>query len=115
MSYKKALEAAGAEVLAFETFGSYQGDWFAKVRYEGEVFWLRDYYGSCSGCDAFEADVGYSWGIPEEEYNAKVAEFGKRYLEPSERLTFEQALEIAGKDNWDNTSEDMVKFVKENE
>lgn len=29
------LEIAGAEVLAYETFGSYQGDWLAKVNYNG--------------------------------------------------------------------------------
>jgi len=32
-SYKESLEAAGAEVLAFESFGSYQGDWVALVWY----------------------------------------------------------------------------------
>lgn len=118
-SYREALEAAGAEILAFKEFGSYQGDWLAKVRYGGDTFWLRDYYGSCSGCDAFEADVGWSpWGDDEAEkaeYDAKVKAFGARYLEPQERLTFDQALKKAGENvEWDSDAEEMVAFVKAN-
>ena len=60
MSYQEALEAAGATVHAFEFFGSYQGDWWAKVTYNGETGWVHGSYGSCSGCDAFEAEFGFS-------------------------------------------------------
>lgn len=35
MSYKKCLEIAGAKVIAYEEFGSYQGDWIAVVEYKG--------------------------------------------------------------------------------
>lgn len=58
MSYEEALQAAGAEVLEFEQFGSYQGDWWAKVRYKDELGWVQGSYGSCSGCDAFESEFG---------------------------------------------------------
>jgi hypothetical protein len=27
--YQRALEAAGADIIEFQEFGSYQGDWFA--------------------------------------------------------------------------------------
>lgn len=119
MSYKEALEAAGAEVVAFEMFGSYQGDWLAKVRFDGETFWLRDYFGSCSVCDAFEAELGWEpWGDDSQEekdaYAAKVKEFGARYLEPQERLTYEKALAVAGENTWDSEADAMVAFVKAN-
>lgn len=80
MSYKEALEAAGAEVLEFAYFGDYSGTWVAKVSYKGEVGWIHDWFGSCSYCDAFEADFSYSheWGT--EEYNKELAAFGERYL-----------------------------------
>jgi hypothetical protein len=113
MSYHEALTAAGAKILAFDKFGSYQGDWIAKVEYDGDVFWLRDYYGSCSGCDAFERDVGYRWNEPEEIYAKRVAEFGRGYLEPSERLTYDEVHKIASEHTaWDSNAEEMVKFVE---
>ena len=41
MSYQDALKAAGAAVLEFESFGSYQGDWVALVEYKGERGWVQ--------------------------------------------------------------------------
>ena len=52
MSYELALEEAGAKVLEFQSFGSFQGEWWAKVEYNGEIGWVAGCYGSCSGCDA---------------------------------------------------------------
>jgi len=46
MSYQIALEAAGAKILAFKEFGSYQGDWWAKVTYKNEMGWIKGCYGS---------------------------------------------------------------------
>ena len=40
MSYKNALKAAGAKVIEFKYFGSYQGDWVALVEYKGERGWV---------------------------------------------------------------------------
>jgi len=62
MSYTLALEKAGATVLAYEAFGDYQGHWYAVVEYEGRRFMVSGYYGSCSGCDAFEGEFGdWDW------------------------------------------------------
>lgn len=36
MSYKEAMEQAGATVHEFAAFGSYQGDWYALVTWNGE-------------------------------------------------------------------------------
>lgn len=55
MSYHEAMQAAGASVLNFQCFGDYQGTWWAKVLFEGKTFWVKGYYGSCSGCDDFYA------------------------------------------------------------
>lgn len=79
MGYKEALEAAGAKVLQFQEFGSYQGTWLAEVDYEGKVGWIEGAYGSCSGCDSFEAEFG--WDDDEKpDYQERLAEFGKGYL-----------------------------------
>ena len=56
MSYTVALEAAGATVRAYQEFGSYQGDWWARVVLpDGREGWVTSSYGSCSGCDALES------------------------------------------------------------
>ncbi len=108
MGYKEALEAAGCKVLAFEEFGSWQGTWLAFVEYNGEKGIVEGAFGSCSYCDAFEAEFdryGHEPAIVDgkyfvdrerdwpdnpctkEEYDAAVAaehqrliDFGKSYL-----------------------------------
>lgn len=112
-SYEWCLEEAGAEVLAFNEFGSYQGDWYAKVRYQGKTFWIHDYYGSCSGCDAFEADAGYQ-DKTKEEWKQFCIKFCEDYL--AQELTFEQALADANKNtSWDADAKEAVAWIKENE
>lgn len=79
MGYQEALEAAGAEVILFQEFGSYQGTWLAKVNYHGETGWIEGSYGSCSGCDAFEAE--FDWNDKDKpDYQKRLAEFGESYL-----------------------------------
>lgn len=120
MSYLEAMEAAGAKVKAFEEFGSYQGDWWALVEYEGRRGWVTGSYGSCSGCDAFEAE--FSWCDretfndatgkyePNPEYPAKLAAFGRDYLQ---EIKSDQAAinEAARNLEWDCDAEPMVKFI----
>ena len=108
MSYKSALVAAGAEVLEFGQFGSYSGQWFAKVRYNGETGWIQDWFGSCSYCDAFEADVGYDYD--DEEYNKKLAEFGKRYL--GQILPAEHYLPELDHNDWDSDATDAAAWIR---
>jgi hypothetical protein len=59
MGYSSALVAAGCEVLEFEEFGDYQGSWYALVKLDNEIGLVEGSYGSCSGCDAFEGELGY--------------------------------------------------------
>lgn len=81
MRYESALEAAGCKVLEFEMTGSYQGDWYALVEVDGDMGIVRGSYGSCSYCDAFEAEFGYS-SEDEENYQTRLKDFGLSYLPP---------------------------------
>ena len=103
MGYSEALEAAGAKVINFEQFGDYQGTWYALVEYNGQKGIVEGSYGSCSGCDAFEAEFSYGTDAPTEyggkyrsssyedisreeydkqmaEYNQRLSAFGQDYL-----------------------------------
>jgi hypothetical protein len=113
MSYEAALRAAGADILAFEAFGSYQGEWWAKVVYQNQQGWVQGEYGSCSGCDAFEAEFGpfeptceqhdYTGFDPtcpacvaaQAEYLQRLAQFGQTYLDSL--LTQEEAERMAAR------------------
>lgn len=125
--YKDALEAAGFTVHAYEQFGSYQGDWLAKVTApNGREGYIRDYYGSCCGCDALEADIGYENSHCEKhEYHQydcedcksverkNLGEFGKKYI--AEVLTKEEALAEASKNiDWDSDAKVMVDWINSN-
>lgn len=129
MSYEESLKAAGAEVLEFCEFGSYQGDWWAKVRYNGEVGWVQGSYGSCSGCDAFLSEFGWAdqdciyhryhhqdscaaCVEAKKKYDERLADFGKTYLDGL--MTQEQAEEAASVNlDWDDGAADMLKWIKE--
>ena len=134
MSYESSFEAAGAVVHDSESWGSYQGDAAALVTYQGVtgfVFWS---YGSCSGCDHFEATFSYSasgdyrhdeygdlvrdeagrliWD-PNPDYQEKLAEFGRGYLDDGLVYSYEEALKIADRHHWDPDSDQQVAWVKE--
>lgn len=111
MSYQESLEAAGDTIIAFEQFGSYQGEWYALVEWNGERGWVNGCFGSCSYCDAFEAEFG--WSADEEDgYQQKLADFGRVYLEG---MMSQDAAEKAAGENisWDSDAEEMLKFVQE--
>jgi len=112
MSYEQALKAAGAEVHCFENFGSYQGDWWAKVTYNGVTGWINGSCGSCSGCDAFKGE--FQWGDDEKsDYQERLARFGAEYLdriytqEDAETKSLEHA-------DWDLEADEVCKYLKAN-
>ena len=108
MSYQQALIAAGAIVIDTKYSGSYQGTWGSVVEYNGKRGLVTGNYGSCSVCDAFQAEFDdYMWSdtisydsetdtysrdygdtictkeeydAQEAEYQQKLSDFGKRYL-----------------------------------
>lgn len=131
MSYHQALEAAGADVHAFGSFGSYQGDWWALlVTADGVRGWVHGSFGSCSGCDAFAAEFDYGTSdrcsdhtyenpMPdcdqcrgaESAYQVKLADFGKDYLTPL--YTQEEAEKRAAENlSWDFDAQEMLDFIK---
>jgi hypothetical protein len=131
MGYKESLKLAGAVVHDYQEFGSYQGDWWAYVTYEGTTGWIHDYFGSCSGCDAFQGEFGYDLNhYHKDKYfsagdeidfdlscpqcqiiKQKMIDFGKSYLENI--LNQDQAEEDAGENlAWDMDATEMLNFVK---
>lgn len=132
MSYREALQAAGAEVLEAKYFGSYQGDWYALVNYNGSKQWVHGSYGSCSGCDAFCAEFDFDGddnGCEEHryekqadctackertvEYQRRLANFGKSYLDNA--MTQVEAEKIAAEHlEWDSEAQEMLDFLKAN-
>lgn len=109
MGYREAFEAAGAEVLLYKEFGSYQGDFYAKIRFNGEIGWVHGSYGSCSGCDAFEAEFGWH----DYDDTEKLASFGLTYVETL--LTQDEAESNAAENiEWDDGAVQALKWLKEN-
>lgn len=108
--YEAALQAAGVVVEGFENFGSYKGAWWAKVKApDGKSYFVEGSFGSCSYCDAFEAEFG--WDAEEQpDYAERMRRFGLEYLDNA--LTKEQALAKASKDiEWDLDAKDMVEWI----
>ena len=132
--YKLAMETAGAVVHEFATFGSYQGDWWALVTFEGSRGWVNGGYGSCSGCDAWEAEIdvshytgpgkyegtyhsGYDGPVEGcsrcEDGKVQVSAFGRGYL--SGMMSQEEAVAQASRNlEWDSDAVRMVDFVSSN-
>lgn len=77
MGYPMVAGIRGQEVLLYQQFGSYQGEWMMLARDPETFFIYKDYYGSCSGCDSYEAN--FSWGESEGVLREKAWEFAKDY------------------------------------
>jgi hypothetical protein len=103
MSYSEALEAAGAYIVDEGTWGDYQGTWISLVYYGNTLGYVSGWYGSCSGCDAFEAE--FEWRERDrDDYQERLANFGKGYLgneDGSDLYTYEEILRENTGSNWD--------------
>jgi hypothetical protein len=126
MGYIDALVEAGAVVHEFKEFGSYQGDWVALVTVKGETGWVEGSYGSCSGCDSFESEFGWSdrdcnqhsyrhndaclgCQAAAKTYDARLADFGKTYLDCIQST--EQFVKTHTTRDWGD-DEEMVTWVR---
>ena len=49
--------ANGEKNILYHQFGSYGGEWLMLTKGDGEYKVYKDYYGSCSGCDAYENEL----------------------------------------------------------
>lgn len=124
MSYREALVAAGCDVLQFEEFGSYQGEWLALVSHGGFTGIVEGSYGSCSGCDAFEAEFGWDFesdcdASEKPDYRKRLADFGNSYLPPviaSEWIAMQEARIKQNTDEdgycWDSEASEMLDAVR---
>ena len=113
--YQKALEAAGANVLAFEHFGDWQGSWVALVELPtGERGWVQGFFGSCDYCDAFQSQFDWDSDFACEDVQQRLAQFGRTYL--SDLQTTEQVLRQYDADaSWDEESENVAFWIRETE
>lgn len=111
MSYESALKAAGATIHAVEYFGTYQGRLVAHVTVDGIEGFISIDYGSCAGCDTYEAfTIGFDWDKGPDE--AALAKFGENLIENFE--TREQMLASLEEDReWDSDAVLAIKWVKE--
>lgn len=123
MGYSTAMKAAGAKVFDYKETGSYQGSWYAFVEYKGQVGIAEGSYGSCSGCDSYEAEFGFcdypeerdgkyykDWNeeVSKEEYetlidnyNKRLSDFGESYLKNiSTREMIETRIANLKEDDW---------------
>lgn len=141
MGYQQCLELAGAKILNFAEFGSYQGDWLAFVEYKGEKGIIHGYYGSCSGCDAYLAEFDYD-EIPTEEegiyyksgrtwdeddicskeeydeglkkYEERLIKFGESYLTPGleTKEYYERRLKELDSEDWfDEEEKEYIQWA----
>lgn len=112
MSYELALEAAGCDVIEYVVFGSYQGEWLALVNHAGHRGVVEGSYGSCSGCDAFEAEFG--WNDDErDDYQERLKSFGEGYLPALPIAHYISQLEKRVSEcEWDSEAKEMLEQVK---
>lgn len=71
--YEIIALAKDQEILYYQEFGSYQGEWILFSCNEDQYFIYKGYYGSCSGCDDYEAELSY------EPTREQAIEFAKKY------------------------------------
>jgi hypothetical protein len=116
MSYKGAMELAGATVHYMNSFNDYHGSWWAKVTYKGKTGWVCGSYGSCSGCDAFQGEFD-TWMDDDtdlEDLKSRLIDFGEQYLDDIK--TQEQAeKEVSEKDfEWDLDAKEVYEYIRNN-
>jgi hypothetical protein len=130
--YIDTLEKAGATVLDNGQWGDYQGTWLAKVRYQDEFIFVGGNYGSCSGCDAFQAEFDFTYHEHEDEsyYNPhdngykegcdqcqeakrKYVEFGESYLRNP--YDYNKLVEETKADmEWDMEAKEKLDWLERN-
>lgn len=104
--YDEMLSGVGAEVLAFEAIGDYQGDYFYLLKRGDEYAFLVLGYGSCSGCDALEAC--YDLSDKMELFSDIVT--GIQWMTKKELR--KELLDKDEKIHWYSSDDDAKKFIK---
>jgi len=73
--YEIIAWANNQEVVYYGKFGGYQGEWILISKDKENYYIYKDYYGSCGGCDAFEAFFGWNKDITKERAKDFVEEY----------------------------------------
>ena len=94
--YREIVDSWGHEVIAWTTFGEWQGDHGAIFRDGPRVGYVIIGYGSCSGCDVLQ-DI---WSTPYEEDEVEI----QKMLDQARRLSRAWDLAI----RWFDSPEDLV-------
>ena len=124
-SYEEAFACVeGVTVEWAEYYGSYQGNFLCKIQKAGETLYIYDSYGSCSGCDSFQAEFGWSTyyyeseGVTQEERLAHVkqrmAKWSFSYIESA--LPLQQMMNYLQNEcgQWDDEAIKALKRLEEN-
>lgn len=81
-NYSIVAWARGQDVLYYQTFGSYQGEWIMLSRDKEQYFVWKGSFGSCSGCDSYKAEIrDYSDNPLTREKALKFAEDYHSFIE----------------------------------
>jgi hypothetical protein len=111
MGYQEAIEANDFVVKDFKEFGSYQGTWIAIIETEDGDRFIEGSYGSCSGCDAFQAEFDYS-DEPSERDGKYYVNYEETTKEEHDKAaeTYKQRLKKFGESYTDDqqTKEEIV-------
>lgn len=94
VGYPMVAEAQGHRVLFYREFGSYQGEWLLFSYFEEHFYLWKDWYGSCSGCDAIQGEFYSESSLAIDD--PKLVEFVKEYR-PFLKMRMESAVHIAEK------------------
>ena len=111
MSYEDAIaKVPGVTVEWAKYFGSYQGRFCAKLKIDGKDTpeYVMDYYGSCSGCDSYEASFGYS----DDPTDDQLISFATPYVEAA--LPLDDAIrELMPKPGqwYDTEDKEMLDYI----
>ena len=111
MSYKYCIELAlGKPVEEYKTFGDYQGTWIAKV---DDDKYIVGGYGSCSVCDAFEAEFSDAWDKEEIELIDRYKKFGEEYIHRYHtKEELKRSYDRNEIDSWDIEGKELRDYVR---
>jgi len=115
-SYPMALSVAGYAVHRYQSFGSYQGEWVAEVEKDGDRFWIKSYYGSCSGCDHFEANCSTEYADDySEDYGYPLDDVLRVASDTvDDRVEFSEIVEwIDESSEWDCEADEAREWLKQ--
>ena len=73
--YEVLAWANDQELIHYEEFGAYHGEWILISRDNEKYYIWKGWYGSCQGCDHFESKIGHS----PELTKAEAKDFASQY------------------------------------